>query len=46
MSEIIRRMKTSHQDTRQVDMEEILLDLMDELQAMGYNEEWRADTLK
>ena len=44
-NEILRRLKTSHVGANQVDMEDIILNLMDELTAMGYTQECREKVL-
>ena len=45
-SEIIRRLKTTSIHVSQMETEEILTNLMDDLAAMGYNQDWRENILK
>ena len=45
-SEIIRRLKTTHVGIDQHIIEGILLELMNDLIAMGYTEDWRQKVLK
>ena len=44
-NKILRRLKTSHVGANQEDMEDFILNLMDELTAMGYTQEWRERVL-
>ena len=46
MSEIIRRLKTTSQGVGREVTEGILIDMMDDLTAMGYSEEWKEKVLK
>ena len=43
--EILRRLKASSLDIEQREMEEILITLMDDLNTIGYSEEWREKVL-
>ena len=45
-SEVLRRLKTTHTNLEKEKVEDILLTFSDELNAMGYSEEWVRDTLK
>ena len=42
----MRRLKTTHTNLEKEKVEDILLTFSDELNAMGYSEEWVRDTLK
>ena len=45
-NEILRRLKTTHMEANQEDCERILIELMDNLAAMGYTEEWREKVMR
>ena len=45
-NEILRRLKTSDTEVSQTEMEEILIQLMDDLTAIGYTQEWKEKVLR
>ena len=45
-SEILRRLKTTSTGISQEESEEIILDMMDDLTAMGYSQQWKEKVLK
>ena len=45
-NEILRRLKTTHVEVSQTEMEGTIMTLMDELSAMGYAQEWKEKVLR